>query len=325
MVEPAIGVIGDTRHRRALVLGGGIAFAAALVLASLSTTAAALLVAFCVLDPSSGAFVSLSQATVMDAEPAEREANMTRWTVAGSIGAIAGPGLVAAAVWLDLGWRAAFAACAAAAVALVVAARRVRFVPPDAARARSALAAALAALRRRDVLRWLALLEIADLLLDVFLGFLALYFVDEVHGGAQAGTAAVATWTAAGMAGGLLVLRVLRRVDGLAYVRASAAAAVVLFAAFLLVPGIVPKLALLAALAIANAGWYPVLKARLYAALPGQSGTVMSLGHVFGLPAALLPLALGLVADAWGLEIALWLLLTAPLALLALVPRERNF
>ena len=40
------------------------------------------------------------------------------------------------------------------------------------------LAAALRALRRREVLRWLALLEAADLLLDVLFYFLALYLVD---------------------------------------------------------------------------------------------------------------------------------------------------
>ncbi len=38
--------------------------------------------------------------------------------------------------------------------------------------------AALSALRRGEVLRWLVLLQFSDLMLDVLLGFLALYFVD---------------------------------------------------------------------------------------------------------------------------------------------------
>jgi hypothetical protein len=55
---------------------------------------------------------------------------------------------------------------------------------------------ALRALRRREVLRWLTLLECADLMMDVLLGFLALYFVDVVGATpAQAG-GAVAVWTA---------------------------------------------------------------------------------------------------------------------------------
>ena len=72
--------------------------------------------------------------------------------------------------------------------------------------------------------RWLVLLELSDLLLDVFVGFLALYLVDEA--GASPAT------------GGLAVARLERRrarrvggddpaaaqVDGLRYLRASAAA-----------------------------------------------------------------------------------------------------
>ena len=42
------------------------------------------------------------------------------------------------------------------------------------------LRTALRALARKEVFRWLFLLELSDLLLDVFLAFLALYFVDEV-------------------------------------------------------------------------------------------------------------------------------------------------
>ena len=44
----------------------------------------------------------------------------------------------------------------------------------------TALREALRAIARREVLRWLLLVELADLLLDVFLAFLALYLVDDV-------------------------------------------------------------------------------------------------------------------------------------------------
>ena len=81
-------------------------------------------------------------------------------------------------------------------------------------------------------------------------------------------------------------------------------------------------LALVAAIALANAGWYSVLKARLYGALADQSGLVLTVGALFPLN-ALLPFALGVTAERFGLETALWLLLAAPLALLALVPRDR--
>ena len=320
VLDPIVGILGDVWRRRALVLGGGAAFAVALALAGSSSSLAMLLLAFALLDPSSGAFVGLSQATLMDAAPERREENMTRWTIAGSAGAVAGPALLAAAVALGVGWRGAFVAFAAIAVAFVALTARAPFRLPgghERPRARDALTA----LRRRDTLRWLALLELADLLLDVLLGFLAVYFVDVVGTEASVGGAAVATWTVAGLVGGVAVLRLLRRVSGARYLRASAVLSAGLFGALLLAPGAATKLVLLALLGIVNAGWYPVLQARLYAALPGQSGAALALGSVFHLPAAVIPLALGLAAEQWGLESALWLLIVAPVALVVLVPR----
>ncbi len=96
-----------------------------------------------------------------------------------------------------------------------------------------------------------------------------------------------------------------------------------MLAAFLLVPGAPAKLALLAVLALLRSGWYSVLKARLYAALPGRGATVMALSSIAGIVGGLLPLTLGLAAQAFGLGPALWLVAAAPVALLAGVPRSR--
>ena len=70
---------------------------------------------------------------------------------------------------------------------------------------------------------------------------------------------------------------------GLRYLRLSAVAELVLLPAFLLVPGVWAKLVLLALLGLFNAVWYAILKAQLYSAMPGQSGTVMTVGNIFGL------------------------------------------
>ena len=131
VVEPAVFVLGDVWRRRVLVLGGGIAFAAALALIAGSTTFAMLLVGFALLFPASGAFVSLSQATLMDADPGERERNMTRWTIAGSIGALAGPFLLAGVVFAGGGWRGTYALLAVGALAAVAVAARAPFPPPS--------------------------------------------------------------------------------------------------------------------------------------------------------------------------------------------------
>jgi MFS transporter, FSR family, fosmidomycin resistance protein len=319
VVEPVLGVVAVTWRRRVLVLLGGAAFAGALGLAAGAPTFWVLLVAFSILYPASGAFVSLSQASLMDLQPERREHNMARWTFAGAVGAVIGPLLLAGAVWVGLGWRELFVGFAALAVALVLLVRRAPDDGTDGERPR--VRDALRVLIRRDVFRWLFLLELSDLLLDVLLGFLALYFVDEV--GTSLGTAglAVAVWTGAGLLGSAAMIRLLRRVDGLHYLRLSAAVTGVLFLAFLLVPGAPAKLALLAAIAVVNAGWYPVLQARLYGALGEASGLALTVGALFPLN-AVLPLGIAALAEQFGLSVALWPLLAAPLALLLLVPRR---
>jgi hypothetical protein len=67
----------------------------------------------------------------------------------------------------------------------------------------------------------------------------------------------------------------------------------------LLVPGAGIKLALVATSAVVNAGWYPVLQARLYGVLGPASGLALTVGALFPLN-ALLPLVIAGIAERWG-------------------------
>lgn len=328
-LEMTFGILGDVWNRRALVLGGGAFFALALVLTGLSQNFPTLFAAWVVFFPAGGAFVNLSQAALMDADPSERERNMARWVLAGSSANVAGPLALAAAVALGAGWRALFFAIAALALVALLFLRRFPFPLPacDAEteegeassareRIREGVRAAFHALRRREVLRWLALVEICDLMLDKLSGFVALYFVDVAGASEESAALAVLVWTCAGLAGSFLLISALRRVNGLRYLRASAWAALIVFPLFLLFEDSTLKIALLGTLGLANAGWYPVLAARLYAEVPNRSGTVMTLANIAGLFNNLAPLALGLFAQKFGLAPMMWLLLVAPFALL---------
>jgi FSR family fosmidomycin resistance protein-like MFS transporter len=75
---------------------------------------------------------------------------------------------------------------------------------------------------------------------------------------------------------------------------------------------------------VVTAGWYAVPQARLFAALPGHSGTAVAVTNLAGLAGALLPLGLGLLAARVGLGAALWATLLGPAAVLLLVPRPRR-
>ena len=69
MVEPFLGILGDVWKRRVLILGGGVFFVLACLLTAISHNFVFLLISFIIFNPSSGAFVSLSQATLMDLDP----------------------------------------------------------------------------------------------------------------------------------------------------------------------------------------------------------------------------------------------------------------
>ena len=151
---------------------------------------------------------------------------------------------------------------------------------------------------------------------------MALYFVDVVGVSAGAASIAVAVWSGVGLVGDFLLIRLLQRVDGLRYLRVSAWVELLLFIAFLLVPVFPAKLAIVALLGLFNAGWYSILRARLYGTMPGRSGTVLAVDNVFGLAGALLPWALGWTAERVGLQGAMWLLALGPVALLVGLPRS---
>ena len=252
-LDPLVGIVADTHRRRLL------------------------LVALVIGNPATGAFVSLAQATLMDLDSEQRERNMARWTLAGSFGYVGGPILVTASLWFGLGWRAVLALLGVAAVPLTLAASRLPNVhPSDRRTLREGFAHALSSLRRREVLRWLLLLEVSDLLIDVFHGFLALYLVDVARFDPSAAALGVAAWTGAGLIGDWLLLFVLRRFDGHHYLRTTAFAALAVYPTFLLVTDDGVKL------------------------------------------------VLGFVASGVGLAATMWILLLAPVALVALVPARRR-
>lgn len=336
VVESPLGLLGDTRHRRAIILLGGVGFVVSLVLVAHSYSFAFLLLALVLFNPSGGAFVSLSQAALMDSAPARREQNMARWAFAGSLGVVAGSLAINATYAAGVSWRVWFGVMSALSLLLVLAARRFIFDAPAAAAVvaprqehvsiRQGARDALRALKRGEVRRWLLLLEFSDLMLDGFHGFLALYFVDVVGLTEARAGVAVAVWTGVGLGGDFLLIPLLERVRGLTYLRWSAGVMLGLFPAFLLAPDLPAKLFLLGLVGLVNSGWYSILKAQLYSSLPERSGAVLALNNIAGLVGVFVPFALGVFAEHFGLGRMMWLLLAAPLALLIAIPRrEKSF
>lgn len=328
LIEPFLGVLGNVWKRRLLILSGGGVFTFSLALTALSHSYLPLLISFMLFYPASGAFVSLSQAALMDSAPDRHEQNMARWTLAGSLGQVLGPLMLGAMVYFGLGWRGAYAFLTILAAAGLFAA--FRSVPYDVVTASHfpgfrevwrGFHSAFAHLKRGEVWRWLILLEFSDLLMDVLLGYLALYFVDVAQVSETQAGIAVTVWLGMGLVSDLLFIPYIdRQPDSIRFVRGTAWLEVFAFSLFLLVPGFFPKLAIVILVNLGNTGWYSVLQGRLYSELPGQSSLMLVIGAITMPLAKLLPFLIGLLADRFGLGTAMWLLLLGPAALIIGLP-----
>ena len=325
ILEPAIGLLVDSGFRQKIVMAGGAAFALALVLFAGAGTFGALVVASVVLYPASGAFVSVSQASLMDLDPGRHEKNMARWTLSGSVAVVLGPLTLALSTRAGWSWRPLFFAMALATLPLIIGSGgSIHRSAAATTGLREAAGAVRRALRNREVLRWLVLLQLTDLLGDVLFGFLAIYFVDVVHASPTAAAFAIVVWSAGGLAGDALLVPLITRVSGITYLRVSALLALVVYPSFLLVPGLTLKLASLVALGLLRAGWYAIPQARLYGELPDNSGVALAVSNIAGLPSYAFPFLLGVLAQRFGLGAALWCCALAPVALLLGLPRDRK-
>jgi len=328
LIEPIMGLIADGKHRRLIILGSGIGFIAALFLIASSENFLMLLFAMCLFYPSSGGFVALSQAALMDVDPTRHEQNMARWTFAGAVGVFAGPVLLGVVMGTTGNWRDGFFALMILAILIWIAASRFKFEKAVEIEAPESMGAGVRevfrAIRDWRIVRWLLLLEFADLMMDILGAYLALYFVDVVNAGESSAGIAVAAWAGVGLMGDLLLIPLLERVRGLTYLRVSAAINLILYPAFLIVPGFVPKLIIVALLGFVNAGWYSILQAQLYTALPGRSGLLLTINNFTSIVHDILPLVIGIAAEAFGLGPAMWLMLLGPIALTIGIPRRQS-
>jgi FSR family fosmidomycin resistance protein-like MFS transporter len=330
-IEPFLFTLADAWKRRLVILIGGIFFTISLGFTGISYSYLFLLSSYILFHPSSGAFVSLSQASLMDQQPDRREQNMARWTFAGSLGVFIGPILLSAAAYIGFGWRGIFLSLALLSTFVLVYAWNK--IPNDKPHPVSfphvrdildQFILTFKALRNWTVVRWLILLEFSDLMLDVLYAFLPLYFVDVAHFTPVQAALSVAVWTGVGLLGDFLLIPLVERMNGLDYLRISVMVELVLFPIFLLSSQIWLKLVMIGLMGFFNSGWYAILKANLFEAMHGQSGAVLTLDNVSGLFGKLIPFGIGLAAQAFGIGLAMWILLAGPIVLFFGLPRKTN-
>ncbi|MBI5035216.1 MAG: MFS transporter [Chloroflexi bacterium] len=324
--EPFMGLLADTRHRRTLVVSGIVATAIGLFLTGIGQTFWLILFAFTILYIASGAYVTLSQATLIDRDPSRAEQTMARWTLLGSIGVAIAPLLVTALFYLGYGWRGLYLSLAGVAGFYTFLLLRQRFDQHAGAEKlvapRELWNNLIAALRSRELIRWIVITELADLMLDKLLEVTGLYFHDVVGVDLGAASGAVAVSTTAGLVGNFLLVPALEKVSSLRVLRISAIVVLIAFIAFMLVPIVWLKFVLIGVIAFATTGWYPILRGKTYAALPGQSGVIVSVTALGNVSSVFVPVIVGRLADMFGLEWAMWIFLLGPISLIVGLPKE---
>ena len=322
------GMRGDPR--RWIAGGQGVVCLCALT-GAVATSPSVLALALAIASPASGVAGSIAAARLVEASPDGAERAMTRMSLAGALGDLAVPILVGSVAWAGLPWRASLFVVAAMAGAHALAVLRAPDMPValDAAEQESRDAVTLrAALRAPMLLVWLAGVAACALLDEILVAFAALHLRQELGASEVVTAVALGAW-ALGWAIGLVVTeRLLARLPARALLAGASIACAVATLAWLLPEDPRAAAAGLFALGAASAPLYPIAIARAYAACPGRAALVDVAAQLFTPFEVALPFVIGVVADAWGVRVALAVLLAQPLTLLVLAwvawPRPPN-
>lgn len=331
LIEPVLMLLGDTRFRKHIMVGGGLAIIFSLVAIAGPRYFPMLLVGMVIGFPASGAFVSLSQATLMDLNPGREPQMMARWTVAGSVANLIGPMVLAGGFALGFGWRWAYFGMALMCLVLVgmTWARRIPLHPIvdtsyfAANPGKNLLLGLWEALRNPHLMRWMILLQSSDLLLDVLTGYMALYFTDVSGLSVAQASLMVSVLMLAGLISNIVLIPMLERFPGRSLVRVSAGVTGILYAAWLLAPWLWAKIGLIILIKLVTLGWYEVLQGEAFATVPGRSGTVMAINSIIGLLGGGISFFVGWVAAQAGLPAAMWILIVGPISLVLFVPKHK--
>lgn len=318
------------RGARAMIALSQGAVAIAAAAAALATAPWVLGAALGIAGATGGVGGALAQGALIDAAPDQRERTMTRWTLAGALGDLAAPVVVAVLAVVGLGWRVALLGIAAA--MLLYAASLLGATLPAVARAADeddesdAEAGTLRlrdALRRPALLGWLAAATSCTLLDEILVAFAALHLRLD-RGASEASIGAVAAIWAMGCAIGLwLTERSLARVAPRRLLGWGAAGCTIAALAWWAMPTVATAAVGLGVLGLCSAPLYPIAKAQAYATVPGRAALVGAASQLFVVVELAAPWGLGLVGDAAGLRVALGLLACGPIVLLVAALRSR--
>jgi len=328
-LEPPLFLLADRLPRRWFVCGGLALLGLVCVAAGLAPGYGFLVAALLLYGPLSGCGVALAQATLADASRDKLERALLRWTFAGALGDLATPSLIALSAVLASGWRTSFVAVGVLLVGYAALLWTRSFPEPsqreaDGAARESLRAALVSALREPLLLRWAIGVSLCALLDEIMVAFASLYLRDVLGLSLAARTSALSAEIAGAIVGLIAGEALLRRFAPLRVLLVSALFCTVSWFAFLSVQSAAAASFWLFVTGALAALQYPIAKAQAYRALPNRSGAVNAVLTLFGVIELPLPIAIGVLADHFGLGIALATLALQPIGLVLVVVSSRR-
>jgi hypothetical protein len=311
------------------VLAGGLgALSASLALCALSQHGWSLSLGLALAGAASGVACGAAQAELVEARPEDLERALNRWTAFAAAGDVLAPLLMAAVAYRGGSHRVALALIAAVTGLHAWRAHRAPVAPAEGARAGERDAAA--GFRRREFglggpRLWLMLFAAACCaLLDEIVVALAALRLHEARCTPALAAATLAAYSGGGFAGALVAERALLAAGAQRVLLVSALLSLGALALFIAAPSQPVAVIALLLLGAAAAPHHPLAQAAAYQLAPGQPGLVQALGQAFVVLDALLPLAIGALASAYGVNAALAALALQPLMMLLVARAPRS-
>jgi FSR family fosmidomycin resistance protein-like MFS transporter len=304
--------------------------AAASLVGAFAIDAWMIAVALAMYSLASGLSCGIAQAALVDGDPDRREERMAEWTLAGELGDLAAPALLVIASVAGHGWRTAMIVAGGIAALSALSIGRLELPRADEELEEGAEGAEGAegeeaerprlrdALANRPLLLWLFACSLCGFLDEALVAFAALFVRDRLGGDLSVQSAVIAACTIGGALGLIAMPRALKRMQPLALLAICAAGSALSYGAWLMVRSIAGSIALMFVVGFFTSAHYPLVKAQAYRSLPERSALVNAVNALFNPIDLLIPLALGLTADRFGLIAALAVLALQPVLLFAI-------
>lgn len=334
LLEARLLLAAERGDARRWIAAGQAVLASCLLVSAFAPSALWLGVVLAIAAPAGGVSCGLSEGCLVETHLGGRERAMARWMLAGALGDLAAPALVAVVALAGLGWRFAVALAAAAIAAHAVAVLRGPrlFAPALGDDAEDEPGGAVPTRRARlrhvlgrpALLLWLLGVTTCSLLDETFVVLAGSWLRDELGAAASPAAAALGLWAAGSATGAFATERLLRRFSARRVLAAGAALCAVTCLGWLAAPSVAWAAAGLFLVGLSSAPMWPIAMARAYATCPGRPALVGAAESLF-VPLELALLAgAGQFADLAGTRVALLALVVQPVLLLglALAPRR---